>query len=147
MTKLSSIEELKDLFEMVRNNVDDSRLQIIKTGDGSPTLYVSAIDEHYHSVNGAVQESMHVFIEAGLKYFNESEITIFEMGFGTGLNAYLTWDIVQSTGQKVYYHGLEKYPLEEINDFDSLMVFCRKSFGMSADESYNFIKTVRGLNG
>ncbi len=41
----------------------------------------------------------------------------------------------------------KSFPLEEINDFDSLMVFCRKSFGMSADESYNFIKTVRGLNG
>ena len=58
---------------------------IEKTEDGSATLFVPELNEHYHSVNGAVQESRHVFIEAGLHRQEKKDITVFEVGFGTGL--------------------------------------------------------------
>src|SRR4051812_18799956 len=68
--------------------------KIIQTADGSNTLYNETIGEHYHSTHGALQESEHVFIEAGLKHaitlFPAEEISIFEVGFGTGLNFLLT---------------------------------------------------------
>jgi len=64
--------------------------QIKYTEDGSTTLYVPEIDETYHSVHGAIQESMHIFIDAGFKECKEQNINILEIGFGTGLNAFLT---------------------------------------------------------
>ena len=60
------------------------------TADGSHTLYVTDLDETYHSKHGAIQEAEHVFIKAGLDYFNTSEISVLEIGFGTGLNTFLT---------------------------------------------------------
>ena len=62
------------------------------TADGSHTLYVPALDEHYHSVFGAIGESMHIFIGAGLSSLPKEKktVSIFEAGFGTGLNAFLT---------------------------------------------------------
>ena len=60
------------------------------TGDGSSTVYLPGLNEHYHSTHGAVQESRHVFIEAGLKILKKDNIRVFEMGFGTGLNALLS---------------------------------------------------------
>ena len=66
----------------------EKELQI--TADGSHTLYIPAMDEHYHSVNGALQESRHIFIEAGLHVREKDFIRIVEVGFGTGLNAFLT---------------------------------------------------------
>jgi tRNA U34 5-methylaminomethyl-2-thiouridine-forming methyltransferase MnmC len=63
----------------------------ITTHDGSHTLYIKELDEYYHSIHGAIQESMHVFIQSGLHFIQKKEITIFEMGFGTGLNAFLTY--------------------------------------------------------
>lgn len=71
---------------------EDFRRELQVTADGSHTLFVPAMDEHYHSVNGAVQESMHVFIGAGLHRVAEEkeEVRILEIGFGTGLNAFLT---------------------------------------------------------
>ncbi|MCC8096478.1 MAG: tRNA (5-methylaminomethyl-2-thiouridine)(34)-methyltransferase MnmD [Tannerellaceae bacterium] len=81
------------------------------TADGSHTLFVPAMDEHYHSVNGAVQESQHVFIEAGLKQLDRNPIRIFEVGFGTGLNAFLT--LLETGHTAVEYFSIEQYPLEE----------------------------------
>ena len=86
-------------------------MKIIQTSDGSATLYREDIDETYHSRHGAVQEAMHVFIETGLKKSNRDPIRIFEMGFGTGLNAYLTY---QHAKQEVFYTGLELYPVESV---------------------------------
>jgi tRNA U34 5-methylaminomethyl-2-thiouridine-forming methyltransferase MnmC len=63
---------------------------IIKTADGSHTIYVPALNEHYHSVNGAIQESRHIFIETGFDYCKSDPLHIFEVGFGTGLNTLLT---------------------------------------------------------
>ncbi|PSR54895.1 SAM-dependent methyltransferase [Adhaeribacter arboris] len=89
------------------------KTEIRLTKDGSVTLYVPELNEHYHSINGALQESMHVFIRAGLEYAwqNQSEVSILEVGFGTGLNALLTLEQTLLNSKKVYYHTLEKYPL------------------------------------
>lgn len=86
--------------------------EIIITGDGSHSLYVEYLDEHYHSINGAITESQHVFIEAGFKQLKGSNIRILEMGFGTGLNALLTFAEAQASGISVFYTGIEKFPLD-----------------------------------
>ncbi|MDR1981196.1 MAG: tRNA (5-methylaminomethyl-2-thiouridine)(34)-methyltransferase MnmD [Tannerellaceae bacterium] len=82
------------------------------TADGSHTLYIPEMDEHYHSVNGAVQESRHVFIEAGLHQVKKEKIRIVEIGFGTGLNALLTWvDTANERDREIEYYAVERYPL------------------------------------
>ncbi len=86
--------------------------EIVTTKDGSHSIYVQALDEHYHSVHGAITESQHVFIEAGLKQLDKSTIRILEMGFGTGLNALLTLAETNESDKSIYYTGIEKYPLE-----------------------------------
>lgn len=86
-------------------------IDIELTADGSHTLFVHALDEHYHSTNGALKESEHVFIDAGLRYCKKSNLKVLEIGFGTGLNAYLTLlDILQSE-RKVSYTAIEANPL------------------------------------
>jgi tRNA U34 5-methylaminomethyl-2-thiouridine-forming methyltransferase MnmC len=81
------------------------------TEDGSHTLYLEDLDETYHSKHGAIQEAMHVFIEAGLKHKKQSKINILEVGFGTGLNAFLT--LQQSNYKNINYTSLEAYPLSD----------------------------------
>lgn len=81
------------------------------TADGSHTLFIPEMDEHYHSVNGAVQESRHVFIESGLHHQEKKEVKIFEIGFGTGLNALLTLLDAEKMGRRIYYYSVEFYPL------------------------------------
>ncbi|MDR2914755.1 MAG: tRNA (5-methylaminomethyl-2-thiouridine)(34)-methyltransferase MnmD, partial [Tannerella sp.] len=83
------------------------------TADGSHTLFVPELNEHYHSVNGAVQESSHVFINAGLKHCTKDRIHIFEVGFGTGLNAFLTLLDAQSNNKTIHYTTIEAYPLDK----------------------------------
>lgn len=87
--------------------------KILKTEDGSHTLYVPDMDEHYHSIHGARQESMHVFIDAGLNMHSGKELTIFEVGFGTGLNAFLTAVESKHQQRKIKYYTIEKFPLQE----------------------------------
>lgn len=95
-------------------------LSLKQTADGSQTLYRSDLDEHYHSVHGARQESMHVFIEMGLRpLMNRSGLKIFEMGFGTGLNALLTEVETRNAKINVHYSSLELYPLGE-EEFSAL---------------------------
>jgi tRNA U34 5-methylaminomethyl-2-thiouridine-forming methyltransferase MnmC len=85
------------------------------TEDGSQTISVAEMNVNYHSAFGAVQESMHVFINAGLQQLPHSkeQLNIFEMGFGTGLNALLTLQQAINTNQKIYYSAIELYPLEK----------------------------------
>lgn len=78
------------------------------TDDGSHTLFVPEIDECYHSTKGAIQESRHIFIEAGLKQCAKSEINVLEIGFGTGLNALLT---ALESDVSVRYTTIELYPV------------------------------------
>jgi len=84
---------------------------IVRTADGSDTLYSASMDESYHSRNGALQESMHVFIQAGLRDRKLDSLRVFEVGFGTGLNALLTWREAEEKGIHVYYEAIEAYPL------------------------------------
>jgi tRNA U34 5-methylaminomethyl-2-thiouridine-forming methyltransferase MnmC len=85
--------------------------ELIITKDGSHTLYLREMDEHYHSIHGALTESLHVFIKAGLKALEGTCLEIFEMGFGTGLNALLTLEEIRGSGKTVHYTALEKFPL------------------------------------
>jgi len=89
---------------------------ITQSADGSTTLWVPGLDEHYHSIHGALTESQHVFIEAGLKAIGTSNVRILEVGLGTALNARLTLDQAQQDGRTIAYDALEKFPLtkEEI---------------------------------
>ena len=95
------------------------------TEDGSHTLYVEKLDEAYHSSHGAIQESLHVFIKEGLQSCSGSSLRILEMGFGTGLNALLTWKFAEQKKLKVHYHSVEKYPLKKSEysmlNFESLI--------------------------
>lgn len=89
-----------------------SEKRLITTKDGSISIFVPALNEHYHSLNGAIAESEHVFIDAGLKVLEYEKIDVFEMGFGTGLNACLTFFEAQRMGKQIHYDALELFPLE-----------------------------------
>jgi tRNA U34 5-methylaminomethyl-2-thiouridine-forming methyltransferase MnmC len=87
--------------------------EVIETADGSKTIYIPEMLENYHSNHGALQEAQHVFIKNGLQTFaKKKEVHIFEMGFGTGLNAMLSMVEADRVNQKVYYTGIEAFPLE-----------------------------------
>lgn len=85
--------------------------EILKTTDGSYTLYVPELDETYHSTNGALQESNHVFIEAGLKFSALKKAAVLEVGFGTGLNALTTFKEAEKKELLIEFTSLEAYPL------------------------------------
>ncbi len=85
--------------------------EIILTEDGSHSLLQRELNETYHSVHGAIQESAHIFIEAGMKQCTKNQLQILEVGFGTGLNAFLTLLESESTKQKITYTAIELYPL------------------------------------
>jgi tRNA U34 5-methylaminomethyl-2-thiouridine-forming methyltransferase MnmC len=84
-----------------------------RTEDGSPTLYSEKFGASYHSIHGAVQESMHVYIEAGLNKAFESfeEVGILEVGIGSGLNALLTKYTAEKNQRHVHYTGIEPFPI------------------------------------
>ena len=88
---------------------------IIPTADGSNTLFNETIGEHYHSKHGALQESKHVFIDAGLKFAAQSfpgkPLAILEIGFGTGLNFLMTSAYAEEQNLVISYTGIEAYPL------------------------------------
>jgi tRNA U34 5-methylaminomethyl-2-thiouridine-forming methyltransferase MnmC len=89
-------------------------LKPVMTEDGSMTFYVPDLKEHYHSMFGAVQESRHVFIGAGLGSFaSHKELTILEIGFGTGLNAFLSMAEAEKNGKRLFYTAVELFPLDE----------------------------------
>lgn len=87
--------------------------EIVSTLDGSHTLYLSDIDEHYHSTNGAIDESLHVFIRSGFDYCQKPERIVFEVGFGTGLNALMTALRSAEKRIKTTYITIEKYPIDD----------------------------------
>jgi tRNA U34 5-methylaminomethyl-2-thiouridine-forming methyltransferase MnmC len=90
-------------------------MKIISTGDGSSTIYMEDIDETYHSRNGAIQESIHVFVKNGFRFLLSTrpynDIQVFELGFGTGLNAVLTAIDSIKFRKPVKYTSLEPFPL------------------------------------
>ena len=94
--------------------------KIIITGDGSSTIQLTEWDEQYHSKHGAIQEAMHVFIKSGLSLFTNKSISILEIGFGTGLNSFITFLEAPKLAIEVDYVGVEAYPIseEEINSLN-----------------------------
>ena len=108
---------------------------ITRTGDGSPTFYVPELNEYYHSMYGAMQESVFVYIDKVLRKVQKSKVRVFETGFGTGLNAFLSCLEAENMKREVFYHSIEMYPLPKPewlefagylreNNTDSLL-FCR----------------------
>ena len=102
---------------MSNNQPAQAAVEVRTTADGSPTLYVPALDEHYHSRHGAAQESRHVFIQAGLAPLlaaglgQREPLKLLEVGLGTGLNALLTLEMAQAAGAAVAYDGYETLAL------------------------------------
>ena len=98
-------------------------IKIVRTADGSDTLFCRDLNQHYHSTFGAVGESLHIFIKCGFIYFLETakaaktkkatQIRILEIGFGTGLNALLTHIEAEKQGINVHYTAVEAFQLEE----------------------------------
>ncbi len=89
-------------------------IQLVESEDGSHTLYLPDLKETYHSLHGAIQETRHVFIEAGLQHVDEEgPLTILEVGFGTGLNVLLTWLAAENREWPVHVHTLEPFPLPD----------------------------------
>ncbi len=87
------------------------RREIIRTSDGSTTIHLPDWDENYHSKHGAIQEAQHVFIKNGLSLFQGKSVSIMEIGFGTGLNAFITFLEAQKLQQTIDYVGIEAYPI------------------------------------
>ncbi|MCZ4694198.1 SAM-dependent methyltransferase [Ancylomarina euxinus] len=87
--------------------------EIKLTEDGSHTIFIPELNEHYHSTHGAIQEAIHVYINAGLHFSDKNPICILEIGFGTGLNAYLTLVEAENNKRSIVYHSLERYPIDE----------------------------------
>lgn len=92
-------------------NSFSNQVNIRQTGDGSSTVFSSIFGETYHSIHGAIAESMHVFINAGLLISLKTQLNIFEVGFGTGLNAFLTATVAEKSNLKIKYQSLEKFPI------------------------------------
>lgn len=94
-----------------------SNVKIITTSDGSHSLLNEELNETYHSVHGAIQESSHVFIQRGLQFYIEEikprNISVFEVGFGTGLNTLLSVSHVIDSPIAIQYTTLELFPLQE----------------------------------
>lgn len=90
--------------------------EIVQTSDGSTTIYLPEWEENYHSKHGAIQEAKHVFIKNGFEQFSIPELSILEIGFGTGLNTFITFLEARKSNVKVNYSGVEAYPVvfEEI---------------------------------
>lgn len=92
-------------------------LKIVPTADGSNTIFNPQVGENYHSRHGALQESRHVFLKAGLAYFigerEAKNVSVLEVGLGTGLNFLLTADYCTQNGIQLNYTGIEAYPLSQ----------------------------------
>ncbi len=124
------------------------RVELRMTGDGSHTLYVPDLREHYHSIHGAVDESRHIYIGCGLLHAaaSKSTVEILEIGFGTGLNALLTCIESSRSPICVRYSSLEKFPLPagvlaglnypEVLDFPDSFIFYSKILNASWDEEF-----------
>ncbi|HSH52192.1 MAG TPA: tRNA (5-methylaminomethyl-2-thiouridine)(34)-methyltransferase MnmD [Bacteroidales bacterium] len=117
-------------------------LKIIHTKDGSSTLYSPTFNEHYHSVFGAINESKHVFIEAGFNFLNLKSIKIFELGFGTALNALLTYLESAKNKVNVDYSAIEFYPvtqyiIQQLNYTRFLSEESKKIFDKLHEVSWN----------
>lgn len=107
---------------------------IVLTKDGTNSVYCQSTGEHFHSIHGALQESMHVYVEAGLAFSSRSEnIKLLEIGFGTGLNAILSLIYARAKGIRIDYTGIELFPpdmqlAEQLNYFEMIDPSYRHEF-------------------
>lgn len=88
-----------------------NKRELITTSDGSHSLYLTDLDETYHSRHGAIQEAYHVFIKNGLEYVDKKSISILEIGLGTGLNCFITFLETKKRNITIDYIGIEAYPI------------------------------------
>ena len=113
-------------------------LEIITTSDGSHSLLNTALNETYHSVHGAIQESAYVFIKNGLEYFIQlskpQQISILEVGFGTGLNALMTLQSSLQGDMPIHYTTLEVYPIN--SETTQLLNYARLLNFLNADHYF-----------
>jgi tRNA U34 5-methylaminomethyl-2-thiouridine-forming methyltransferase MnmC len=141
----------------------DTTLEIFKTDDGSDSLFNPALMEVYHSRHGAVNESKHVFIKAGLEFVSNrfDTIKILEVGFGTGLNALLTLDYCHFHKLTARYFTLEPFPIKsdtvlKLNHFkfcnlpDSKRLFEQLHLSswnaeINLTDWFLFIKSIKGI--
>lgn len=105
------------------------KIEIQQTADGSPTLYREDIDEHYHSVKGALAESLHIYVDLGWKHAAMSfrPVTVFEVGFGTGMNAALTATMALENEIPTNYFSIELYPLPK-STTDALILYLPEEY-------------------
>ena len=135
-------------------------LKIIQTSDGSHTIYDESLNETYHSIHGSINESNHVYVNAGLKQFIyesiKKHVNILEVGFGTGLNFLLLYDFLKKRNIKVDYHTIEPNPLNNsvleklnfskiIGSVDEIFKIIHKSKTdelVEIDKKITFLKSV-----
>ncbi len=123
--------------------------EVVLTSDDSSSIYSSRFDALYHSKHGAIQESQHVFIKSGLQEFIHSrktqELNVLEIGFGTGLNALLTWIEAESRNINISYTGLEAYPITD-DLFHKLnyssILDCENEFNSIHSSPWNELYTI-----
>ena len=116
---------------------------VITTADGSSSIYVEELNEHYHSIHGAVQESEHIFIKSGLFSDNLQhleQIFILEIGFGTGLNALLTYFAAFESQKHIHYTAIELYPLD--NEVLIQLNYVQKLPYSNVDEVFSCLHTA-----
>jgi len=86
--------------------------KIVITADGSSSIFIPELDESYHSMHGAIQEANHVFINNGLAHIESEKVRVFELGYGTGLNAILTLAYGLQNGMEIQYDAIDAHPVE-----------------------------------
>lgn len=101
-------------------------ISIITTQDGSHSLYRQDVNEHFHSTFGAIQESKHIYIQYGLDAIKKKQINVFELGYGTGLNALLSILRGKENGKSINYISIDKYPvpLEILHELNYADILC-----------------------
>jgi len=132
--------------------------KIITTSDGSKTIYLPEWNEHYHSKHGAIQEAYHVFIKSGLFHFFEvsapkKDLSILEIGFGTGLNTIITLIEAQKLNLNIDYTGVEAYPVssDEVLQLNYIEELSASEFGAIFQKIHKieweeFQEITRGFN-
>lgn len=108
--RLNAADQFQELKNSTSNNL---KREVILTDDGSTTIKIHGWEETYHSKYGAIQEAYHVFIKNGLSRFNGQPVSILEIGFGTGLNAFITYLNSEKLSQQINYVGVEAFPISQ----------------------------------